>query len=629
MKHHLAILSVILLMANGMLAETQLADTLREVVVTGARSETDVRLLPLAVSVVDEKMLTEKPEPNILPTLVENVPGLFVTERGVLGYSVSTGGSGAIKVRGIGGSPNTDVLVLIDGLPQYAGLYGHPVADNYQTMMAERVEVVRGPASMLYGNNAMGGVLNIVTHQPKRDTTLTNIHLTGGSYYTLDAGAANRVRRGKFFSAVGFNYSRTNGHRAGMGFEQYNGYVRLGYDIDPHWRLTATGNVSYFDTHNPGTVAAPIEDSRFRILRGMAALSVENSYDEHRFPTSGAIRAYFNGGRHRINEGHTAGAPAPATDYLHTDFMAGVSAYQAVSFFRGNRITFGFDYQHFGGHAWNRLLADGADKEIIRKTLYELAAYVDFRQHIVSWFALDAGCRADYHTEAGWSYAPQAGVSFILPRDAQIKALASRGFRNPTIRELYMYAPANADLLPVNLWNYELSYHQSLLNNRLSLGANVFYLHAKNNIETRMIDGRPRNVNTGELKNAGCEVEIRYRIWKGLHLDANYSFLHMENPVLAAPEHKLNIALMYHHDRFHIGSSWQYIHGLYTSISTNPAIPNTKENFLLWNAHASVRIWKGLWATLKAENLLAQKYEINAGFPMPLTTIVGGFRWTF
>lgn len=105
MKHRLAILSVILLMANGMRAETQLADTLREVVVTGARSETDVRLLPLAVSVVDEKMLTEKPEPNILPTLVENVPGLFVTERGVLGYSVSTGGSGAIKVRGIGGSP--------------------------------------------------------------------------------------------------------------------------------------------------------------------------------------------------------------------------------------------------------------------------------------------------------------------------------------------------------------------------------------------------------------------------------------------------------------------------------------------------------------------------------------------
>ena len=86
MKHRLAILSVILLMANGMRAETQLADTLREVVVTGARSETNVRLLPLAVSVVDEKMLTEKPEPNILPTLVENVPGLFVTERGVLGY---------------------------------------------------------------------------------------------------------------------------------------------------------------------------------------------------------------------------------------------------------------------------------------------------------------------------------------------------------------------------------------------------------------------------------------------------------------------------------------------------------------------------------------------------------------
>lgn len=600
--------------------------TLSEVVATGTRSETDPRLLPMTVSVVGDSVLSERQETNILPTLVDQVPGLFVTQRGVMGYSVSTGGSGGIKVRGIGGAPNTDVLVLIDGLPQYAGLYGHPVADNYQTMMAERVEVVRGPASMIYGSNALGGVVNIVTRRPKNDTILTSVHLMGGSYGTVDGGLTNQVRRGRFTSTVGANYSRTSGHRANMDFAEYSGFLRLGYDLSDNWQLSATGNIAYFDTHNPGTVTAPILDSRFRVLRGMAALSAENNYTDTRFPTSGAIRAYYNGGRHRINDGHQQGVPAPAADYMHTDLMAGVSAYQSVTFFRGNRTTFGLDYQHFGGHAWNRSATGDAD--IIRKTLFELAGYIDFRQQLTAWLVLDAGCRIDWHSEAGLAYAPQGGLSLILPHDAEIKALAARGFRNPTIRELYMYAPANADLKAVSMWNYELSYRQHLHDRRLRLGANIFYLHADNNIQTQMIDGKPRNVNTGELRNAGCELEINYRIWQGLHLNANYSYLYMVKPILAAPEHKLNIALLYHHDRFRVGTSVQYIHGLYTVLAT-PSAPAQRQNFVLWDAHAAVRIWRQLWATLRADNLLVQNYEINAGFPMPPTTVLAGLNWSF
>lgn len=601
---------------------------LSEVVATGTRNEVDPRLLPMTVSVVQDSVLTERQETNILPTLVDNVPGLFVTQRGVAGYSVSTGGSGAIKIRGIGGQPNTDILVLIDGLPQYAGLYGHPIADNYQTMMAERVEVVRGPASMLYGSNAMGGVVNLVTRHPKRDTILSNIHFSGGSYMTFNVGATNQVRRGRFTSAVGFNYNHTDGHRPNMRFDQYNGFLRLGYDLSANWKISATGNIAYFDTHNPGTVSDPIEDSRFRVLRGNAALSVENNYDDTRFPTSGAIRAYYNGGRHQINEGHKVAEAAPDSVYNHIDFMAGISAYQSVAFFRGNRTTFGFDYQHFGGRAWNEAIEDGGTRDLVNQPLFELAAYVDFRQQIVSWLALDAGCRVNYHSVAGVDYAPQAGLSFILPKDAEIKAFVSRGFRNPTIRELYMYKPANDSLRAVSMWNYELSYRQYFLDRRLRVGANVFYMHAQNMIETRMIEGRPKNVNTGELKNAGCEVEINYNIYRGIHLNANYSYLYTANPILAAPEHKLNIALLYHHNRFKAGTSVQYINGLYTVLPT-ATTPGTKANFVLWDAHIAARIWKGLWVNIKADNILGTEYEINAGFPMPKTCVMAGFSWTF
>lgn len=601
---------------------------LQEVVATGTRTAADPRLLPVTVCVVADSVLNEKATTNILPTLTEQIPGLFVSRRGVIGYGVSTGGSGGIKIRGIGGQPNTDVLVLIDGLPQYAGLYGHPIADNYQTQMAERVEVIRGPASLYYGSNAMGGVINIVTYQPKTDTILTRIHAQGGSYYSADAGISHQLRRGHWTEAAGFNYVRTSGHRPNMGFGQYSGFARLGFEIDTHWSLQATGNIAYFNASNPGTVSDPIMDSHQHVLRGMATLSAENRYER----TAGAIRAYYSSGRHRINDGHKAGEPLPETEYNHTDMMLGASAYQTVQMFDGNHTTFGFDYQHFGGHVWNQGLRDSANgtTDIIRKTQYELAGYMDFRQQVAEWFSLDAGVRLGWHSVAGFYYAPQAGLSFLLPHDTQLKAIVSRGFRNPTIRELYMYAPANDSLQAVSLWNYELTYRQYLSGGRIRLGANLFYLHAKNMIETRMVAGRPRNVNTGNVQNAGVEVEISARIWRGLILGANYSYLYMVYPVLAAPEHKLNVSVAYHHNRFRIGTDVQYIHGLWTKLpSAATADPGSKQNFVLWNAHAAGRIWRELWATLTADNLLGSEYEINAGFPMPKTTVMAGLQFAF
>ncbi|MBQ9295966.1 MAG: TonB-dependent receptor [Paludibacteraceae bacterium] len=513
------------------------------------------------------------------------------------------------------------MLVLIDGLPQYAGLYGHPIADNYQTQMAERVEVIRGPASLYYGSNAMGGVINIVTHRPTTDTIITSLHAQGGSFGSVECGIAHQMRRGPWTEAVGFNYVRTSGHRPNTAFDQYSGSLRLGYAINEHWSLSTTGNIAYFNTANPGTVSAPILESHQHVLRGMATLSAENRYER----TEGAIRAYYSGGRHRINDGHKETEPAPTSEYNHTDLMLGVTVYQTVRLFRGNHTTFGLDYQHFGGHVWNRILTDDSRKDIVRKTQYELAGYVDFRQQVVDWFSLDAGVRLGWHSVAGFYYAPQAGLSFLLPHDAQLKAIVSRGFRNPTIRELYMYAPANDSLRAVSLWNYEISYKQYFLDGRIRVGANIFYMHATNMIETQMVDGRPRNMNTGELKNAGAEAEFSARVWKGLILGANYSYLYMANPILAAPEHKLNISAAYHHDRFRIGTSVQYIHGLYTAIGAAPQ----KQNFCLWDAHAAGRIWRQLWVTLTADNILGTEYEINAGFPMPKTTVMAGLQFSF
>ena len=193
-----------------------------EGVVTGTRNATDVRHLSQAVSVVNRKKIEQSMQPSLLPVLTENVPGLFTTARGIMGYGVSGGAAGGISLRGLSGG-TARMMVLIDGHPQYAGIFGHPIADAYQSLLADKVEVLRGPASVLYGSNAMGGVFKIVTRKMHADGVHTNLHAGYGSYNTVETELTNMVRKGRFSSVISGSYNRTDGHRDDMGFEQYGG----------------------------------------------------------------------------------------------------------------------------------------------------------------------------------------------------------------------------------------------------------------------------------------------------------------------------------------------------------------------------------------------------------------------
>ena len=85
------------------LQQTQRTLSIDEVVVTGSRIATDRRLLPMTISVVEREHIEQDNRPSLLPTLVEQVPGLFITSRGVMGYGVASGAAGGISVRGVGG----------------------------------------------------------------------------------------------------------------------------------------------------------------------------------------------------------------------------------------------------------------------------------------------------------------------------------------------------------------------------------------------------------------------------------------------------------------------------------------------------------------------------------------------
>jgi outer membrane cobalamin receptor len=599
---------------------------INEVVVTGTRSETDVRHLPMTVSVVGRPQLEASQQTSVLPVLNSQVPGFFSTSRGVMGYGVATSASGQMSLRGIGGPaqaglPTTGLLVLIDGHPQYMGLMGHPIADAYQTMMAERVEVLRGPASVLYGSNAMGGVINIVTRKMQEDGIRTNINIGVGSYGSIQTEATNRIRKGRFSSTVTASYNRTDGHRADMAFEQYGGYAKLGYDFTDNWKVWGDVNVTRFNATNPGAVMKPYIDNDQRITRGMTSFALENYYEK----TSGALSFFYNWGDHWINDGYQPGGEPLQYRFNSNDQMLGVSWYQSVQLFQGNRLTVGADYFHFGGEAWNQFF-DGHRETSANKSLNEVAGYVDFRQDIAAWLTLDAGARVDYHSQTGTEFIPQVGLAFHLPENAEIKAMASKGFRNPTIREMYMFPPQNPDLKPEKLWNYELSFSQRLMDNRLSYGLNVFYINGENLI-IRLPNPNGSgmlNQNSGEIENWGAEANVGYQFNPVWSVMVNYSWLHMENPVLASPEHKLYGGVNFRKGRWSASTGIQYVKGLYTDLDAA-----TKENFVLWDMQGSFKATNYLSFYVRGENLLAQRYEINAGYPMPKATFMGGVNINF
>lgn len=633
-KSYLSIALMTLAVQTGM-GQEQKRDTLDtgkvyeigEVVVTGARNETDVRHLSQTVSVVNRSEIDQALQPSLLPVLTEQIPGLFVTSRGVMGYGVSGGAAGSISLRGLSGG-TARLMVMIDGHPQYAGIFGHPIADAYQSFLAERVEVLRGPASVLYGSNAMGGVVNIVTRKMQEDGVKTNLRAGYGSYNTLETELTNRIRKGRFSSIVSGSYNRTDGHRADMGFEQYGGYAKLGYEMTDNWNLRGDVNVTHFNASYPGPVDAPLLDGDQRITRGMTSFAVENRYEK----TSGAVSFFYNWCNHWINDGYTPSAgEGPQDDRFNSrDNMMGVSLYQSTQFFKGNRITLGFDWFRYGGHAWSEYVSGeniGTTSELVDKHEDELAGYIDFRQDIGSWLTFNAGLRADHHSRIGLEWVPQAGLAFHLPHAIELKASASKGFRYPILREMYMFPPQNPDLQPESMWNYELAFSQRLMEGRLTYGVNLFYIDGKNLIQTlpNPNGSGMLNQNSGEIENTGVEIQAAYRINRQWSVDGNYSFLHMENPVIAAPEHKLYAGANFSQGRWNVSTGVQYVEGLYTSVGEN----ENKENFVLWNLRASFRAckWLDIWA--RGENLLAQKYEINAGYPMPGATVMAGFNVNF
>lgn len=576
---------------------------LEDIVVTGSKFETSRRVVPLSVSQISSEQILRSRQHNILTTLSSHVPGVFITERNILGFGVAAGGSGAINIRGVGGTPNTQVLVMIDGHPQYQGIFGHPLPDAYVASDVEKVEVIRGAASVLYGSNAMAGVVNIITKTQKDDGLSATASAVYGSYNTQKYAGTLGYKKDKISLFLSGNYAQTDGIRENTDFNIGNGYLKAGYQINRNWNLTADASLAKYMANDNGPVHIPAP-FHIDILRGKAAFSIENKYDK----LEGAFKLYHNFGEHVLSDG-----------FESTDRNSGLMIYQNYKLFENTHITAGFDAKQFGGHAKNKNTIPPLDKVA---TVNELAGYALIRQNMLKIVDLHAGMRFEHNSVFGNEWVPLVGAAIRASETTNFKTAVSEGFRSPTVMELYIFAP-NAQLKPERMMNYEISWLQTYMGNRISTELTAFLINGENMIQVVRAPGTPaKRENVGAFSNRGIEFATRYRVNTELSMYANYTFLDMEKIVVAAPKHQFNITANYQYKMLNLDLGAQHVNTLYTALTLDNI-----QSFTLLNARISANVTPQLDVFVSGHNLLNQQYQINNGYPMPGINVHGGLSW--
>jgi outer membrane cobalamin receptor len=603
MKQNKFILALIVLLINNLnvtFGQTGKSDTLSfiisdDIIITGTQSEISAKYNPLTISIISEKTLKESTKSNILPIVAQHIPGMFVSSKNMMGFGAGTKGAGKISFRGIGASndANTDVLILIDGQPQFMGIFGHPLADMYIAQEAERVEVLRGPASVLYGTGAMGGVMNIITKKNREEGFSGSAQIMGGSFGSQVAGGAINFNNGKLNIYVSANTNSTTGHRDSSGFSGTNFYTKASYPFSKKIKMNIDLAYAKISSDDPGIVEQP-KLTNIKLKRGRAGLAVENKFEN----IEGALKATYNFGIHDITDG-----------WHSNDQNSTIQFYQTGRFFENNLITIGAEYQNYGGKG-----NQGASKDRFKSTANR-AIYTFCQQNILKTLNLTAGLRLENNQLWGNELIPHFGASWNF-ETSTLKASYSKGFRSPTIMELYFFLP-NADLKQQKVNSWEISFLQNLFKNKLKVEATTFFAKGSNMIETLAM----KRTNTGKFTHKGVELAANLKIDKNLNFYTNYSYLNMNTPKPISPEQLLNLGGDFTYKKLNISASMQHVQNLYLDVVTKE-----KTSFTTLNLKINLHLSDILDTFVSVDNLTDTKYQLVKGYPMPGTNLMVGVK---
>ncbi len=574
------------------------------IIVVANRYQVTIKNISDSYEVIPGNQINAFGSHSALELIDVNYPSAFVLDKKTIGYGVGAEGAGQVYLRGQGGHPNTGVLVLLNGHPDFMGIFGHPLPDVYGVDDIQQIEVLAGANSTVFGDHALGGVINIVT-QPNYNNFM-KISAEGGSYHTYNLGinlTKQFGRNGLFFN---IRKKRSDGHMAYTSFESLNIQGGWAYQFNPVWNLSVNARYvpySYDDPSREGETDNAQIGAYANIKRGTGEIILRNNYDK----LIGSTQLYTNLGKHLFYDG-----------FESNDYTYGFSTYQNWLYTDKLNFAGGLDIINYGGKAKNDFAKFPNGTPIVNEAKHQLTSYGFYLLGFYSPLQIlhiKAGLRYHYTTEPlNDKISPVIGIAVNPLQSLKVFANYQNGFRNPTIMELYLFPSANDKLKEESVNSYEIGASYAWCHHN-SLRVTVYKNDVKNIIQSLPNTPPPppyKFVNSGSAAQWGIETKLNMMLIKNTGVMLTYSYLNPDQITAYNPKYQLKYMLFSNYKKFGLKIYGKYINGLYAANNWKDALPD----YNILNLYFSYTM-KYFELYFKGLNLLNRQYYVLPGYMAP------------
>lgn len=590
--------------SSGRMPEAEPVE-LGEIVITASRRPQLLADVPVSTTIVTREGIETANALNVAEA-IQQTAGVKIDSYGAMGAATT------VTLRG---SLNKQVLVLVDGRPVNTASLGTADLSMYPTDNIAKIEVVRGPFSALYGANALGGVVNIIT---QKATEKQSWELNAS--YGQDQTQVYRLSYGNKLSDIGcfftLSHNRSDGHRENSDCKGYQFTGRLDYDLGDNSAFTLSAGHSQQKKGVPGSTSWPSPNARQDDKRNWADLTYKRSGERSNL----LLKAYFNRDWGNYRNPDDWGGP---TDDVNINSRLGLNWQQNINLKETNIFTWGIDLQN-----------DRADIEAIgeEKKLNNYALYLQDELTLLDSLIVTPGLRYDRHDIYGSEVNPQLSCLYQLTEQTDLRVSCGRAFRAPTVNDLYWPKGGNPGLKPEKSVGYEIG-AEHLFSFGLLTRATFFSSNVEELITWVPVPGETdwHVVNVGKAKISGVEAEAKMKLPKNISAGLTYTYLEAtdretDKYLRYKPRHKAGLSLSYENaSGLKINISADYTDRVFSDKL------NTKRlnSYTLLNAHLAQRLGRKAELFLSGKNLLDEEYYLYEGYPMPDMALYGGIKARF
>lgn len=585
---------------------------LEKIVITPSRIEEDYSDISRDVEVVTSAQIVNEGSKNLAQALT-NLTSVNVSDYG------GPGGLKTIRMRGLTAA---QVLVMIDGRPVNSPRDGEIDLSTIPLDNIARIEVLHGPASSIYGSQAMGGVVNIITKSPPKEKQKTEVYSSFGTFRTYTERMSQGAKIGKLGYLISGEYQSSEGFRANSMFNQKGFNAKFDYELNSSNNFIVNSGFNKSRSGTPGQASNPDLDDKQVWLKNF----IDFTWRFKPNVTTGLLtRVYNNYDRLEFIE-NTAGSIYDTADSkaVHTTTVRGYDfqldkqlcdIYQAVA---------GFNYVT----NINNSTSTAKHKYTVR------AGYLENIFDLFDRLNINVGIRFDDYSNFGSELNPSFSAAYAFTKNNKLHGLISRSFRAPTFNDLYWpdegWAKGNPDLSPEKGMTYELGF-DTQINKNILCSITYYRNKFKNLINWAENNGiwQPMNVNSALID--GIEFGSKIFTVCNMQFDLNYTFLMARDKdthkyLVYQPRNKVDAALKYKDAKgLEVSFKGQYTDKRFFD-TTNTS---TVKKFFVFGLSVSKKINDMLTFYTSIDNIFNRKYQVLQDYPMPGFSITGGMKADF